>query len=472
MSLLPLIATKTAGLPGETRHTQERLLNMCLLSQDAGDASSPAIVASTAGLTEASDLADLSGVSGAVHEMIRAGDTLFAVQGGHGFAQISSSNILKQTTTADHQNFDPVWIAATSGAVADCVVMSGGGNGVKQLAGGAGIAVSPLTVIGSLESLLNYVIASDNQTDRMARSDLADATTYGGSNFSSAETFPDNITRIIAVGTELWVFGTYYTEVWQYNPSLSNFPFSRIEGAVIESGCRKAKSVAKAKQLVYWLDPHGQVMRCQLGGAPQRISTEAVEQLIADRNLGSSISPKAFSFSERNHTYYALWFENDPALIYDVDLNYWHERSTGTEEGPWLISCAAEFRGFQYMGGTDGIIYYVDPSSHTDGDTVNLREVITAPLYASTDRESRLRKFAVSAKTGATDTGGDTSISLAQSVNGVDWGSEKTRNIGDVGDKDIKVTWRRLGEGRRRSMRLRYSGDAPMTYYGYEAEFY
>lgn len=445
---------------------------MCLISQDAGDATAPAIVASTVGLREEEDLSDLSGVTGAIHELVRAGDTLFAVQGGHGFAQISTANIIKQTTSADHQNFDPVWIAATSGAVADCVVMSGGGNGVRPLAGGSPYSVSPLSIIGSLASLYNYVLASDSTTDRMARSDLADVTTYGASNFSSAETFPDNITRIIAVATELWVFGTYYTEVWQYNPSLSNFPFSRIEGAVIESGCLKAKSVAKVNQLVYWVDTHGHVMRCQLGSAPQRVSTEAVEKLIAERSFGSTASPKAFAFSERNHNYYALWFENDPALIYDVDMGYWHERSTGTEGGPWIISCAAEFRGAQYMGGTDGVLYVQDESKHRDGDTINLREVITSPLYSSTDRESRLGKFALLANTGLTDTSGDTEISLAQSVNGVDWGSEKTKNIGDIGDKDLKLTWRRLGEGRQRSIRLRYSGDAPISYYGYEAEFY
>ena len=81
---------------------------------------------------------------------------------------------------------------------------------------------------------------------------LYDFTSIAGTDYASAEGWPDDLISIIMNYRELWLFGKETIEVW-YNAGSSPFPFARIQGGLIEQGCLAAASPAKGDNVVYWL---------------------------------------------------------------------------------------------------------------------------------------------------------------------------------------------------------------------------
>jgi hypothetical protein len=155
-----------------------------------------------------------------------------------------------------------------------------------------------------------------------------DGLTWDPLDFASAEGDPDNVVAIITDHREIWTLGRETVEVWADSGD-PDFPLARIPGALIEQGCAAANSVLKADNSIFWLgsDSRGNGIFWRANGyTPQRISTHAIEELLATfADLSDAIG---YAYQEDGHIFCVWTFPTaDKTLVYDCATTLWHERA-------------------------------------------------------------------------------------------------------------------------------------------------
>lgn len=117
-------------------------------------------------------------------------------------------------------------------------------------------------------------------------------TTFDPLYFATAESSPDNVIAHIVDHREVWLFGDLTTEIWT-DAGDASFPYERLQGAAIETGCAAAHSVCRMDNSVVWLgkDDKGQgIVWLVKNYTPVRISTHPIEFAIASYAKASTIS--------------------------------------------------------------------------------------------------------------------------------------------------------------------------------------
>jgi hypothetical protein len=276
----------------------------------------------------------------------------------------------------------------------------------------------------------------------------------------------------------LYLFGGESVEIF-YDSGANNFPFQRVQGAVMELGCAAAFSVVKIQNSVFWLgqDATGQgvVYRAQ-GLQPQRISTFAVEYAIAQ--VPSLSGARAWAYSYSGHSFYCL---NIPGLsttwVFDTMTNLWHERaylSQGNyQRNP--VDCQSIAYDTNVAGDySSGNLYALDPTILTDNGNPICRER-TAPHIAKDIKRIFHSEIQIDMETGVGTTGiGQGTAPKAMLTwsddGGHSWSSEKTAAIGPIGSRHTRVIFRRLGRSRDRVYKLRITDPVKVTLIGAEIE--
>jgi hypothetical protein len=134
-----------------------------------------------------------------------------------------------------------------------------------------------------------YFIFVNANTQQFFISGLNDAT-FDATDIGSAEGLPDKLVGLISDQRNLYLLGERSTEIF-YNSGNANFPFERVQGAFLPIGCAATHSIARLQGSVVWLgqSEHGKgsVYRAT-GYQPQRISTHAIERVIASASTLST----------------------------------------------------------------------------------------------------------------------------------------------------------------------------------------
>lgn len=163
---------------------------------------------------------------------------------------------------------------------------------------------------------------------RLYEDGLSGVVTINALDFATAEASPDNLLALEVNNREVWLFGDRSTEVY-YNAGSADFPFERINNAVIEVGCAAPLTPRVVANSILWLgrDREGQGVVWQATGyVPQRVSTHAVEQLI--QSFGDLSDAISYVYQQEGHSFYVLNFTSAATtLVYDLSTGLWHERS-------------------------------------------------------------------------------------------------------------------------------------------------
>lgn len=297
-------------------------------------------------------------------------------------------------------------------------------------------------------------------------------------DIGSAEGSPDNLVGLISDHQNLYLFGSLSTEVW-YDSGASNFPFERVQGAIIEVGCASSATIARIQGTIFWLglDAQGRgiVYRTQ-GYQPVRISTYALEKILAD--VGDASGASAWSYQQSGHTFYCL---NVPGFettwVYDLSTQLWHERATFKlgRFSPFRVSAHAFAYGTNVV--SDGLgtaIYALDPTIYTDDGDIVVRER-TAPHFSQDMLRQFHSRFQLDIETGVgidgSGQGTDPQVMLQWSDDGGhSWSNEKWQSIGPIGARLTRVIWRRLGVTRDRVYRVRIAEPVKVTLLGAELD--
>lgn len=309
-----------------------------------------------------------------------------------------------------------------------------------------------------------YFIVTSGQF--FAISALNDGTSWDVLDRQTVESSPDDLVGVRSDSSNLWLFGTKSTEVFQ-NTGNATFPFQRISGAIIETGCAAQATIQEIDNALFWLgtDQNGDAIVWRSNGYnATRVSTKAIERKIAEStNFNESY---AWVYHERGSAFYLIQVKGlSTTLVLDVATGLWHERSyrnpsTGAEE-QHRGSCHVFFNQKHLVGDRLNNKIYEMSLDYYDDDGDPLVKERISPHY---DQEKRLishAQFELDMEVGVgtqSGQGSDPQIMMQYSDNGGrTYSSELWRSIGAVGKYFTRVKWNKLGSSRDRVYRVRIS---------------
>ncbi len=320
-----------------------------------------------------------------------------------------------------------------------------------------------------------YFIVTEKDTGYFYISALYDGTSWDSTDKANAEGRSDTNRTIISNTHDLWIFGKRSIEVY-YNSGNADFPFERIQGALIDVGCGAASSAIKIGGRLYWLTDQKRVARSQ-GYQYEFISTPHIDyQFSKYSTIEDAI---AYTYTYIGHQFYVLSFPSeDKTWVYDLTTDYWHEwksykgvDSVGRHRG----NCSVLFGTDWYVGDyTNSYVYKVNGDYFSDDTHTIIRQ--RAAQTINKERVNVLHhKFELDFESGVGLSGGvqgeDPQVILDWSDDGGHtWSNQHWTSIGKIGEYKNRAIWRRLGRSRNRIYRTTISDPVKVVIVGAYAE--
>lgn len=311
-----------------------------------------------------------------------------------------------------------------------------------------------------------YFIVNVKNTPYFAISQPYDGFTWGILDRSIAAASPDTLISLINDNGNLWLFCGRHTEVFQ-NTGNGLFPFERIPGAVIQTGCAAPFTVQAFDNTVAWLgvDEYGRGIVWKANGyTAQRLSTQAIEAVIATAlDVGDSY---AYVYHEQGHVFYVLQLNGlDTTLVYDGATGMWHERTFKDK----VTNTTQQHRGAGHLffdqknlicDRVTGSIYQQSLAIYDhDGDEMHRERI--SPHLADEKRNISFSNFELDVETGrvlSSGQGSDPKIMMQYSDDGGrTYSDERWASTGKMGQYKTRVRWSRCGSARDRIWKVRYT---------------
>ncbi len=306
--------------------------------------------------------------------------------------------------------------------------------------------------------------------------------TLDAGDIATAEGNPDALVGLVSTYQNLYLFGAQSTEIY-YNSGDADFPFARIQGAVIETGCAARHTIAKLGGSIAWIgqdkDGFGIVYRSE-GYKAVRISTPAIESVIRGVSADEIDDARAWTYQQGGHLFYCLNLPNvDATQVYDVSTGLWHER---IYKGLWgferhRADCHAVAHSENIVGDYEsGKIYALDMAKYTDNGTEIVR-LRAAPHFSSDGKRIRHNELRLDIESGvgldgATATQGtDPQVVMRFSDDGGHtWSTERWAAMGKIGEYRKRARWSRLGMSRDRIYEISTSEPVKVIFIGAELD--
>lgn len=305
--------------------------------------------------------------------------------------------------------------------------------------------------------------------------------TFDGTDIASSEASPDVLMGLLSVKQNLYLFGKQSCEVF-YNSGNADFPFERIQGAVVDIGCVAAFSIQKVGETICWLggDQTGSGIIYQMQGyQARRISTPAIESAIRGMTAAEIAAARAWTYQQGGHLFYCLNLPGQSSTwCYDASTGMWHERTylNGSTIERHRADCHAAAFSENVVGDYEtGALYALDPEQYTDNDVWIVRER-TAPHITKELRNVFHSRFQLDMETGVGLVTGSVQGVTPEAMlqwsddGGHTWSNERWAGIGELGERKTRVIWRRLGLSRDRVYRVKISDPVKVVLIGAEIQ--
>lgn len=288
-------------------------------------------------------------------------------------------------------------------------------------------------------------------TNKWFISDSLDGAAYDGLNFSSAEAKPDNVLAVKSYQQRLNIMGHRSIEPWA-NVGAANFPFRRIEGALIERGIIGSRAFTTEDNSLFILGDDRIAYRVT-GVALQRISDHDQESAWQNYTTVSDVLTSAHTFDGHKFIVYTFPTESK-TWIYDIATQLWHERASwdinNTPLGRWRVNCSEEAFDKTLVGDAfSGKIGYLSHSTFTEFGNTMQAEMVSPPIHANGEWFT-IPRFQIDLETGVglvSGQGSDPQIMLSISRDGgKTWSDQEMwSSMGTNGQYQTRVYWDRLG---------------------------
>lgn len=288
-------------------------------------------------------------------------------------------------------------------------------------------------------------------------------TGFSGSYFALKDAAPDNLVTLIENKQQLWLIGDKTTEIW-YDAGGQFFPFQRLVGTMLQSGCKAKHSVSRfnfsGQDGLIWFgrSERGEnvILRTR-GFNTEVVSSPAFGAEVATYPITSDAI--GYTYQEDTHEFYVLTFPTaDVTWAFDGQTNLLHKRSsydpyTETHHRE-RANAYINFAGMRIVGDYQcGAIYQLTRNVQNDAGWPILSKRRSPHIW---DKGQRGRTFMASLQvdfsTGqgnVTGLGSAPVASLAISRDaGHSFGPRYPVSIGATGQFRTRAMWRRLGFGR------------------------
>jgi hypothetical protein len=301
--------------------------------------------------------------------------------------------------------------------------------------------------------------------------------TFDATYFALKDAASDNLVLPIENNRQLWAIGERTTEVW-YDAGNQYFPYSRLQGAMLDVGCQAPGSVCRTGKGLMWLarSERGEnVIVLTQNYDYNVVSTPAVAYQISQyATLSDAI---AFVYTEEGHEFYQITFPSaDATWVFDLTTGMWHQRASFDESTGLFhrhrANCCMNLAGKVYVGDFEnGTIYEYTRKAYDDAGA-SLVALRRTPHVWDKGERNRVRQTWLQIEftpgQGLNDgQGDDPQIMMRMSDDGgFSWGNEHWTSIGRIGEYKRRAVWRRLGMARDRVYEVRISDPVPRDVVG------
>ena len=305
----------------------------------------------------------------------------------------------------------------------------------------------------SVTFLAGYFIVSEVNSGRFYVSALNDGTSWDALDFASAESSPDNLSKVIRVSGQLWLLGTGNTELWTVSGG-SGFPLIRVQGGEFNTGIMASDTALEVANTLFWVgaNEYGSgVVYYASGYTPKRISTDPIERVIQAAPSRSQM--RSFRYQQQGHDFYIITGGGlETSLVYDITVGLWHERAYLNIDGTFGNHLAGSMTyafGKTLVGDRrNGNVYEMNLSTYTDnGDEIARDRIFTH--ICDEERRVRYNKLTLGFETGVgtqSGQGQNPVVMLRVSKDGaLTWSDSHSETIGAVGNYKKGVSYRRIG---------------------------
>jgi len=305
----------------------------------------------------------------------------------------------------------------------------------------------------------NYFVYNKPNSQQWAASDALSVLTNSLS-FASKDGSPDNLVSLIVDRREVYLLGEMSSEAW-IDTGATPFPFSRIPGTATQQGIAAKFSMSRVGNSFAYVSRNnrGQAMIVQMNGyVPQRISTHAVENTLANQVVSDAVG---WTYQLEGHEVYVVSFpsigENGLTWAYDTTTGMWHKWLYTNNQGEFERhrgNCCALFNNQILVGDySNGKLYALDRNYYTD-DGQEIRRVRRCPHILTDLQRQFFDELQIQFQPGvgnSEDPGFNPQAMLRWSNDGGStWSNEYWTSIGKQGKYKNRAIWRRLGTARDR----------------------
>jgi len=312
--------------------------------------------------------------------------------------------------------------------------------------------------------LRNVFIALNTDLSLIRLSEIDDGSTWDPTQFAQRSLAADPWVSMKVVNSECWLLGDRTSEVWAYQGTFP-FPFSPIPGAFFNVGCAAPFSAEIVSSVLVWVAQDSQgigtIVRAN-GYAAERISTYPVE--FAIQGYANLSDAQAFAYQELGHAFWVCNFvDGGRSWGWDLSTGLWHERgywntTTAAYEALRVGTHCQGFTGEHVVGDrVSGQLYTMSSLVSTDVDGSGIRRL---RVFRGFDDEQKLiavHRLQIEAQMGiglSSGQGSDPQIMLQVSRDdGQTYGPERWRDLGKIGEFNVRAFWLRLGQARSAAYR-------------------
>jgi len=254
-------------------------------------------------------------------------------------------------------------------------------NGTVYNYNGTLTTITDIDIIGStaVTYLNNQFIYTNNGL--FVASDVGDPTTANGLNPAGAESQPDDLLRAYSFQQTTYMIGTRSAEPW-WNTGTGFPPFSRMDGQIIEVGCKAIHSIANTDEFLYWLGDDNAIYQVS-GGQKRRVSSPAITHAIEGFSSASDAVGYTLTFEGIN--FYVIHFPTGNktfALNEMLGDKGWFELASGDNQyqGTSLVSVY----GKNYVADKDnGNLYQLDINTYINNSDSIKRQRVTSSVNSN-----------------------------------------------------------------------------------------
>lgn len=269
-----------------------------------------------------------------------------------------------------------------------------------------------------------------------------------------------NLTALKGNMREIWAFGTNSIEVIAPTGQVDNDFFAHVPGAYINKGCVCKNSITtyESSFLFYGTDNNIYISD---GYGLKSIATPALLDMIKSWGVLETEDQRKSVigqlYAQGGHIFYVLKFKAfGKTLMYDLTTGSWLELETG-DGGEWEGEYIVRRPSGELLvsSKTKSVLYKMDNDYHTDDGTTICREFVFATLSLPDKKRMFFRSLTIEVDTGL---GPNDHVMLSWSDDGgYTWHAERMLSLGNFGQYNRKLQFRRLGSAITRTFRVRLS---------------